>query len=203
MPRPVDIDRAKATLETLVSLRVYSFAEGNVIDGEAEGDEVFIVLMHGAADIAVAVDGKTVGNFTLRMDGDRAVYLPPHSAYQLTATGDCDIAYARSEPVAATPWPSSFAATDGTLAVTDHAVGMEMALATVAAGGDLTIAASDGGTPERFVHIRGAGTASTLSETLKDWYSAIFSDGEHAALTVAGASVDILTISAKAHAGRD
>ena len=80
-PRPVDIDRNKADLSRLVSLRVYSFAAGVEIDGEAEEDEVYIVLMRGLARFAVFVAGAQVGDFALDTTGGaRALYMPPHSA---------------------------------------------------------------------------------------------------------------------------
>lgn len=197
-PRPVDIDRARADLTTLVSLRVYSFAAGNVIDGEAEEDEVYIVLMRGRADIAVDNDGKRVGVFPLGTGGARAVYLPPHAAYRLTAVADCDIAYARCEP-AATPFPEpgSFTPSGGRLAVRDHAQRMELALATLPAGAQADIVAGDGHASERFVHIRSDDGAATLSgKRIGDWDSVILSDGETAPFKVLQGTIDLLTISA-------
>lgn len=192
-PRPVDIDGTKADLKQLVSLRVYSFAAGTAIDGEAEGDEVFIVLMRGAADFAVTAAGERQ-TFALREDGERVFYMPPGSAYRLDAIGDCDIAYARCMPRGTTPGPRGFAPAGGRLDIADHATGMALGLAIATARGAL---AGSAGSAERFVHVRSRGGAVRLSgERLGDWESAIVAAGEAATVEVEGEEVDILTIGA-------
>lgn len=197
--RPVDIDRSQTGFARLVSLRVYSFAQGLVIDGEAEGDEVFIVLMRGQAGIAVSVDGGEVGAFSLdRNGGSRAVYLPPHAAYRLTATADCDIAYARVDPLAADlPAPRDFAPAGNRLDIIGHATGMDLVLATLGAGEQLA-AAEDADARERLIHLRAAGemTASIAGEPLSDWDSVALDEGQNSLLEVATGAADILTISA-------
>lgn len=197
-PRPVDIDRARAGFANLVSLRVYSFAQGTVIDGEAEADEVLIVLMRGRADVTVASDRQPVGAFGLaREDGTRAVYLPPQSAYRLSAVTDCDIAYARAKPRGSNlPASRGFAPVADRLEITGHAVGMDLTLATVRAGhADL---AHDGRFPERFVHVRSdnAVKATVADQPLADWDTVALNDGESASLKVQAGIADVLTVRA-------
>lgn len=197
-PRPVDVDRRKAELKQLVSLRVYSFASGVEIDGEAEGDEVFIVLMRGAADFAIEQDGVRAGDFRLRMDGARAIYMPPHASYHLHAVANCDIAYARCHPVGEARPVLGFAAAGGRVVVADHAGGMELSLATEPPGRH-SLAAADGGSRERFVHVRSdAGALRLGGEPIGDWGSAILLDGERTILEIEGNPVDLLLISATA-----
>jgi hypothetical protein len=201
-PRPVDIDCAKTGFDTLVSLRVYSFAKGAAIDGEAEGDEVFIVLMRGQADLAVESQGERVGPFALRGTGARALYLPPDAAYHLTAAADCDIAYARSKPDASQPRAvRDFTAADERLDVAGYASGMDLTLAKLMIGDTEPLIASDGRSPERFVHVGSdsTGVAAIGDATLANWDSAVIDDGEHATLTVRGGAVDVLVITASTH----
>lgn len=197
--RPVDVDRSRTGFSDLVSLRVYSFAAGVRIDGEAEGDEVFIVLMRGAADIAISQNGGRVGAFSLRREGgSRVAYMSPHASYRLTAVADCDIAYARAEPlVAELPEVRGFAPVGNRLDVTGHATGMKLALSTVRAGEEFGLA-KDARAPERFVHIRADDemTATIAGERLGDWDSAVLGDGERALLEVQTGTADMLTISA-------
>ncbi len=188
-PRPVDIDRAQHDFATLVSLRVYAFAAGMTIDGEAEEDEVYVVLMRGAAEVAVTCDGAEAGRWTLGVaGGPRAVYLPPLSSYRLIAREDSDVAYARAVPAGSVPAPAAFAPTAGWLA-SDHATRMAM---TLTGDGEIAPAAS-----ERFVHLRGAGAATLGGVTLGDWDSALLDDGEDAVLVVTHGEVEVLTVGAK------
>jgi hypothetical protein len=197
--RPIDIDRSRTGFSNLVSLRVYSFAAGVGIDGEAEGDEVFIVLMRGAADIAISQDGRTVGAFSLRREGGtRIVYMPPHASYRLTAAADCDIAYARAEPSGTKlPEVRSFAPDADRLDVAGHATGMNLALATVRAG-EVVGLCEDGQSPERFVHIRaGDGTTATIGgDRLGDWDTAVLHDDEMDLIEIETGTAEILTVSA-------
>lgn len=98
--RPVDIDTGVTRFEQLTSLRIYRFLAGQVIDGEAEGDEVCIVFLSG--DVTMEVRGKTTHRWTFEGRKDvfeeapHAVYLPPRHSYRLTSRGDAEVAYARS-----------------------------------------------------------------------------------------------------------
>ena len=197
--RPVDIDRTHTGFSELVSLRIYSFAEGVVIDGQAEEDEVFIVLLRGRADVTVLVDGPPSDSFQLqRGGGSRAIYMPPHSSYQLSAISECDIAYARAMPTGEKMPPVlGFTPSADRLDIIGHALGMELMLATVAAGRH---SASFNATPspERFIHVRsdGAVTATIGGEAMGNWDSVALSAGESALLTVHTGTVDVLTICA-------
>lgn len=198
-PRPVDIDRSRTGFSDLVSLRIYSFAQGVAIDGEAEEDEVFIVLMRGEAEIAISKDGLHTGTFSLsRYRGTRAVYMPPHASYRLMALGDCDIAYARAQPLEPElPDTRAFAAAGDRLDIIGHATGMDLALATLLAGEQVR-PMSGGRRPERFIHLRaGDAMAATIAgEPLGDWDSVALADGEGTEIRIGAGAADILTISA-------
>lgn len=197
-PRPVDIDRSRTGFGDLVSLRIYSFARGVVIDGEAEGDEVFIVLMRGAADIAISRSGRQLGAFSLQAEGMRALYMPPHASYQLTAVADCDIAYARTEPVRTDlPQVRAFVPTADRLDVAGYATGMDLTLRSLLAGEDVELG-KGGHLPERFVHVRGAEEMTAIIDgaTLKSWDSAALDEDESVRMTIKTGAADVLTISA-------
>ena len=51
--RPVDIDAAKTGFEDLRSLRIYRFEPEGVIEGHAEEDEVYVVLLAGSAKLVI------------------------------------------------------------------------------------------------------------------------------------------------------
>ena len=198
-PRPVDIDRSHTGFSELVSLRVYSFAGGVVIDGKAEEDEVFIVLLRGRADLFVSGDERQSGSFQLqRGSGSRAVYLPPHASYRLSATSDCNIAYARAKPNGQKiPAVLGFTSGADRLDIIGHAEGMELALVTVAAG-QHAMSSNAAPLPERFIHVHsdGAVTATIADETMGNWDSVALNAGENALLTVHTGTADILIISA-------
>lgn len=94
-PRPVDIDQSKTGFSRLVSLRIYSFVPGPPILGEAEGDEVAIVVLNGRCEIAVT--GARAETFVLdASEGARAIYLPPNHHYKLSPLSNVDVAYSRA-----------------------------------------------------------------------------------------------------------
>lgn len=197
--RPVEIDRSCTHFSNLVSLRVYSFVQGVTIDGDAEDDEVFIVLMRGQAKIMIAKDDNKTDTFSLHCDGgSRAVYMSPHASYRLTAGTNCDIAYARVEPLGTElPETRGFATTGNQLNIIGHATGMDLAFATVLAG-EAIVPAEDGRSPERFVHLRAADEMRAIiaGEPLGDWDTAALDDGESATISVETGAADILTIRA-------
>ncbi len=51
--RPVDIDQSQTGFANLRSLRIYRFDAGSVIDGHAEEDEVFVVVMAGSVELTM------------------------------------------------------------------------------------------------------------------------------------------------------
>lgn len=199
-PRPVDIDQSKTRFSDLVSLRVYSFAQGMVIDGEAEGDEVFIVLMRGAATVGVTQDDRQAGLFALGTEGGaRAVYLPPHASYQLTASSDCDVAYARVLPCSdERPAARDFVSSNDQLTISGYATGMDLTLSSLASDRYSVLFKRLGGSSERFVHVRSSdgGIVTLLEEQLGDWDTVALSDDEHPTLKVEKGTVAILTVSA-------
>jgi 5-deoxy-D-glucuronate isomerase len=99
--RPVDIDQSVTGFSQLVSLRIYKFLSGQIINGEAEDDEVCIVFLSG--DVTMKVTGKEHHSWTLQgrnnvFDGlPHVVYLPPHYHYKLSPHTDAEVAYARAK----------------------------------------------------------------------------------------------------------
>lgn len=110
--RPVDIDQSVTGFATLRTLRIYRFEPGSVIDGHAEEDEVFIIVLSGSVELTMSVNSENVTSATLAVAGDSAnarcaAYLPPHAAYRLVPNSRADIAYVRATPAGSRP-PSSF-----------------------------------------------------------------------------------------------
>lgn len=99
--RPVDINQSVTDFSQLVSLRIYKFLQGQVINGEAEEDEVCIVFLSG--DVTMEVSGKENHTWTFQgrknvFDGlPYVVYLPPHYHYKLSPHTDAEVAYARAK----------------------------------------------------------------------------------------------------------
>ena len=105
VPRPVDIDQASTNFKALLTLRIYRFAPPAVIDGHAEEDEVYIVVLTGSVDLVVRSENwpDSGAPFRLTAANDReavacAAYLPPHAEYQLTPVVSAEVAYARAKP---------------------------------------------------------------------------------------------------------
>ena len=196
-PRPVDIDQQVTGFRDLVSLRVYSFAAGNLIHGDAETDELFVILLDGAITVAVDQSGVEVGAFALRTDGGpRAVFLPPDASYRLSTTTAADVAYARVLPRDGAMAPvAAFAFTERRLDIPAHASGMAIALASLAAGEALALTASDGALPERLVHLRGNG--SVAGTAITGWQTIQLDPGEPARLTIGDAPADVLIVAAR------
>ena len=108
--RPVDIDPSRTGFASLRSLRIYRFDNGSTIDGHAEEDEVFVVVMAGSIELTVTGDNSgeeprpTMLSSVSNSNADPCVaYLPPHSAYRLIAKTDADVAYARATPASGNP----------------------------------------------------------------------------------------------------
>lgn len=169
--RPVDIDQSQTGFSDLVSLRVYQFAQRMIIHGEAEEDELFIVLLRGTVDIDVA--GGSNASFTLLADGGiGAVYLPPHDRYCLNVRANADVAYARARPVnGKTRDARSFERVDGTLAVVGYADSFSIASSVPAASEDRVLSQLGNSTGERFVHIRtnNSDTLRVAGQDMHDW----------------------------------
>lgn len=93
-PRPVDIDETVTGFTTLKSLRIYSFAAGQAIEGESESDEVYVVPIGGA--ISMQIEGAHPLQATLSDTGPRALYMTRDHAYRLDPKSDVQVAYARA-----------------------------------------------------------------------------------------------------------
>ena len=108
--RPVDIDRQLTNFANLRSLRIYRFDAQSVINGHAEEDEVFVVVLAGSVEFSVE-EAASAGEWrTFKLsaagssnEGSCVAYLSPHATYRLTPETDADIAYARATPVGGRP----------------------------------------------------------------------------------------------------
>ena len=108
--RPVDINQSQTGFAALRTLRIYQFDADSVINGHAEEDEVFIVVIAGSVELTMSSDNwsESQRNLTLAAAGDSldaacAAYLPPHAAYRLIPRSEAVIAYARATPVNGRP----------------------------------------------------------------------------------------------------
>ncbi len=184
-PRPVDIDQTVTGFSDLVSLRIYTFAKGSVIDGEAEGDEVYMVLLSGTA--TVKVSGADNAHFLLSETGTRAIYLPPHHAYQLSLTEEASVAYARAVPVHPNK-PAGFDAAIGSQILADpgHADRLHMSLQAISRDENLEF---ESGERETLVF----STADTAKNAA--WSTLALEPGEGAGLRAANDGL-VLTVSA-------
>ncbi len=149
-PRPVDIDRAITGFSDLVSLRIYEFADGTAIDGEAEGDEVLVVLLAGA--VSIDVTGPHEASFRVDADGEWAIYLPPHHHYRLRPLAPATVAYARARPTASEP-TRAFRPTGGVMAIDEPAERLRLRLLPLE--GETDASAGLGAEVERLSHFTG------------------------------------------------
>ena len=116
--RPVDIGPSVTGFSNLRTLRIYQFEKDSVIEGHAEQDEVFIVVLAGAIELTMIVDPSENALSPIVLtapDGSGArlacaAYLPAHAAYKLIPQSEADVAYARATPTTPStcPPPRSF-----------------------------------------------------------------------------------------------
>lgn len=94
-PRPVDIDQSVTGFTRLKSLRIYRFQPGVTVNGDSEGDEVYILPFGGA--VQMQITGATPLDTSLSPDaGTRALYMAPDHSYRLTPISGALVAYARA-----------------------------------------------------------------------------------------------------------
>lgn len=172
-PRPVDIDRADTGFQDLLSLRIDEFADGAAIEGEAEADEVLVVLLAGA--VAIAVTGLHEAEFRLDADGDWAIYLPPRHGYRLQPLAPSTVAFARARPSAFHP-PRAFRPMQGILAIDKPAERLRLRLLPLEGETD-----ASAGMPldcERLVHL--TGPARIGDRELPPAHTLVLAPGENA-----------------------
>lgn len=185
VPRPVDIDSTHTGFAILRTLRIYRFMPPYVIDGHAEEDEVFMVLLAGSAELVIRSEqwASNTTRFTLAAAGDLShlpcvAYLPPHAEYALTPLGLADVAYARARPSLSRP-PAIIAAAprqqaDGAWMLLDdssHAQRLRIRLLQQDAGAQVTGFAplTDSDTSgETLLHVRTTPSHGAISMTDMD-----------------------------------
>lgn len=178
-PRPVDVDRGVTGFRDLVSLRVYDFADGTVIEGEAEEDEVLVTLLSGAVEIAVT--GAREAAFRLDADGDWAIYLPPRHHYRLRPLTPATIAYARARPEEVFA-PRAFRPVGGVLSVEEGVERLRLRLLPLE--GETDASAGLGEDLERLAYL--TGPAEVEGRDLAPGHTLALSPGEGARVTGAG-----------------
>ncbi len=187
-PRPVDIDQSTTGFRDLVSLRIYEFADGTSIDGEAEADEVLVVLLAGA--VSIAVTGAHEAEFRLDADGDWAIYLPPQHHYRLQPLTPATVAYARARPSSASA-PRAFRPVAGVLAIDEPAERLRLRLRLLPLEGETDASAGLGEEIERLAHL--TGPARVGDRELPPSHTLALSPGEGARVTGEG---EILVVAA-------
>ena len=119
MSRPVDIDQSQTGFAVLRSMRIYQFRAGSPIDGHAEEDEVFIVVLAGSVQLTMSECETSESSLQSSVSavgsakGDPCVaYLPPNGSYRLTPTTDVEVAYMRVTPITSARSPKVFSGVD-------------------------------------------------------------------------------------------
>ena len=197
-PRPVDIDQSVTGFSNLRSLRVYTFACDKIIDGEAEEDELFIVLLSGTVDVLVA--GASTASFTLQTgSGTGAVYLPPHDSYRLRVRSDADVAYARAQPGNNdSKMARAFDYVDGRLAVIDYSDSFSIALSAQGVGNDRFLSTLGSSAAERLIHIRcnDSEAICVAGQSLHNWQTLALDRGDPGEIGPAGDSTTVFIVAA-------
>ncbi|MGC4072280.1 MAG: 5-deoxy-glucuronate isomerase [Nibricoccus sp.] len=218
--RPVDIDQAQTGFASLKTLRIYHFEPPAVINGHAEEDEVFIVVLQGEIELQMRSEhwSSNEQRFTLEAAGKPgsvacAAYLPPHAEYSLTPRSGADVAYVRALPTEARA-PAVFSTVPrrsgkGSQLLLDpeaYAQRLRLQLWYAEASEQATelASASHSAMSETLVHVRSTRTravtveANGLSGTMLDsWDTVGLSAGEPASLRLAArASALSLIVSA-------
>lgn len=160
--KPVDIDPGITGFETLRTLRIYQFEPGSVVDGHAEDDEVFLVVLSGSAELTLSTPESkgtpvSVEGALSLADLPCVAYLPPHSEYQLVPKTRTDVAYARATPSTGRPPKTFRPQPEGAslLNNSDYAQSLRILLYKVEAGEKLaTGLAGLPGKAEALLHIR-------------------------------------------------
>ncbi len=221
--RPVDIDQTHTGFDTLRTLRIYRFAPPQVIVGQAEEDEVYIVVLTGTVDLKVRSEhwSSNATEFVVTAANDRshaacAAFLPPHAEYTLTPRTNSDVAYARARP-ATSREPGLFAAAprleeDGVCVLLDeskHAERLRIRLLHVGVGGRssaLTPIRESDPMGEALIHVRTAPAQSATqleapgmpASMLESWDTIAAAPGERPTLRVApGSSATGLVVAAR------
>lgn len=215
VPRPVDIDQSVTGFKDLRSLRIYRFEEGSVIDGDAEEDEVFVVVLAGSVQFTVS--GAHPDHFELSAAGAEparacVAYLPPRHTYRLKSHTGSEVAYARAtpdfprEPRAFAPAPTP-ASPGVTVVIQEHAHAVRLRLRllhvdTRAGQRDVALFDDWPTSDQLIVHVRtepreGVATVYASdggSAPLRSWDSCALTRGEHAHLHLAADATAVVLI---------
>lgn len=183
-PRPVDIDERVTGFTSLKSLRIYRFEAGQRIEGESEGDEVFVVPVEGS--VHMAISGPHPVEAELSAQGPHhALYMTPHHAYELAPQSETLVAYSRA--AATGRYPTKVFDARNTLG---EAEWLSYRLETVEAGQALSV----GGKHETLVYMgRSSGEVAALQWGEMDTLA--FAAGETATIAVTKPGV-LLIVSA-------
>jgi hypothetical protein len=215
--RPVDIEQAMTGFNTLRTLRVYRFEPGAVIDGHAEEDEVFILVLAGEVELTMTAASQEGAPTRLGAPGASgniacAAYLPPHGAYRLVPKTQADIAYVRATPEGGKP-PRTFTPTvsqdllDVMVLLDEDTYAEKLRVRLVrieASQGDVIYQPIEDAEAkkEALVHLRNPTAGSDVraeddassSMVLESWDTIVVSPGERLRLRFARSSALLLTV---------
>ncbi len=218
--RPVDIDQSVTGFETLRTLRIYRFEPGSVIDGHAEEDEVFIIVLSGSVELTMTVNSEEgtpalLAAASASQNSSCAAYLPPHAAYRLVPNNPADIAYVRATPVGSRP-PKVFTRlvsrdASGVTVLLDetaYAEKLSVRLTNVEASQDdvtLTPINHAEAMCEALIHVRNLlaeadatmASANSAPIVLESWDTVSVDPGERPTLCIARSSALVLTVLAR------
>lgn len=203
--RPVDIDQSITGFRHLRTLRIYRFDPGSVIDGHAEEDEVFIVVLAGSIELTVSGKGAEVGPTLLEAPqagalGNCAAYLPAGGTYRLVARTEADIAYARATPVGsrAPKIFKSLPSPDSYLDETSYAEKLQLRLIPVGSSQESAIVTADS---ETLIHLKSERETGVLVSIqgspeidVKSWHTVALSVPEHCSLRVSSGGIALALI---------
>ena len=219
--RPVDVDARGTGFVDLRSLRIYRFDAHAVVNGHAEEDEVFLVVMTGSVKLKItwgeaeeASMERTLSAPDEEQGNAFVAYLPPHSEYRLTPLTDADVAYARSTPVggrSARVFPGGSPTVDGEAKTfiddSEYAERLRIRYVQIAATQNkvsFSPAGASGAEVETLVHVRTRPTSGAAvlfapgSERLRvdSWDTVALNRGDNVTLEFNGKTA-ILVLSAR------
>jgi hypothetical protein len=219
VPRPVSIDQAITGFERLRTLRVYQFSAGVPVDGHAEEDEVFLVILSGSVELNLSGQGTSIGPIRLdaadrKAEAPCAAYLPPHGEYRLVPITSASVAYVRARPQSGPP-PKVFpmasvprdAAKNVVFDAEDYAQRLRLrivAIPTVNDESSFAGVADYNADRERLIHIQDPGKHTSMTAcdgdelvSVSAWDTVILRPGEHPVLKLSrGASPLIFVFAA-------
>jgi 5-deoxy-D-glucuronate isomerase len=177
--RPLEVAREQTGWDAPTA-RAYQYRAGQVIDGDAEGDEMVMVLIDGELALsATGLEERVAGRHDPLADAATILYLPPGASYRAEIRRDARVLYCRA---AGTPAADGRPAWIGAALDASVSVRLRIREDVVAAG---TWATLPLGTPGIVYHRFGADDGFALTATAGGEAVAV-RDGDAVVLTRPG-----------------